>query len=68
MSLPEYNILLTLGSQVVSECLLQMLQLQVLHMMACWAEDPTSDSIKFHLARVPDYLWVAEDGMKMQVW
>ncbi|EOY27693.1 Beta-Amyrin Synthase, putative [Theobroma cacao] len=39
----------------------------VLHMMACWAEDPTSDSIKFHLARVPDYLWVAEDGMKMQL-
>ncbi|XP_021294248.1 beta-amyrin synthase-like [Herrania umbratica] len=40
---------------------------KVLHMMACWAEDPTSDSIKFHLARVPDYLWVAEDGMKMQL-
>ncbi|WRX26499.1 Squalene cyclase [Theobroma cacao] len=40
---------------------------RVLHMMACWAEDPTSDSIQFHLARVPDYLWVAEDGMKMQL-
>ncbi|XVE51617.1 hypothetical protein DITRI_Ditri02bG0056200 [Diplodiscus trichospermus] len=40
---------------------------KVLNMMACWAEDPTSDSIKFHLARVPDFLWLAEDGMKMQL-
>nr|XP_027113419.1 amyrin synthase LUP2-like [Coffea arabica] len=37
---------------------------QVLHMMAYWAEFSTS--FKYHLARVPDYLWVAEDGMKMQ--
>ncbi|KAL9346353.1 hypothetical protein Peur_061206 [Populus x canadensis] len=37
-----------------------------LNMMACWAEDPTSDAFKFHLARVPDVLWLAEDGMKMQ--
>ncbi|KAJ4831638.1 hypothetical protein Tsubulata_024419 [Turnera subulata] len=36
------------------------------NMMACWAEDPSSDAFKFHLARVPDVLWVAEDGMKMQ--
>ncbi|KAK9093482.1 hypothetical protein Syun_028393 [Stephania yunnanensis] len=40
---------------------------KVLNMMACWAEDPTSDVFKYHLARIPDYLWVAEDGMKMQV-
>ncbi|XP_071936529.1 beta-amyrin synthase 2-like isoform X2 [Coffea arabica] len=41
---------------------------KVLHMMACWAEDPNPNSISFkcHLARVPDYLWIAEDGMKMQ--
>ncbi|KAK9088277.1 hypothetical protein Scep_027359 [Stephania cephalantha] len=39
---------------------------KVLNMMACWAEDPTSDVFKYHLARIPDYLWVAEDGMKMQ--
>ncbi|XP_027180492.1 beta-Amyrin Synthase 2-like [Coffea eugenioides] len=41
---------------------------KVLHMMACWAEDPNPNSsfFKCHLARVPDYLWVAEDGMKMQ--
>lgn len=36
-------------------------------MLACWAEEPNSDYFKKHLARIPDYLWVAEDGMKMQV-
>ncbi|KAL6285248.1 hypothetical protein ACE6H2_009638 [Prunus campanulata] len=40
--------------------------LHVLCMLACWAEDPNGDSFKKHLARIPDYLWVAEDGMKMQ--
>ncbi|KAB2060807.1 hypothetical protein ES319_A10G044200v1 [Gossypium barbadense] len=42
---------------------------KVLNMMACRAEDPnpTSDSLQFHLARVPDFLWLAEDGMKMQL-
>ncbi|XP_065874440.1 beta-amyrin synthase-like isoform X1 [Euphorbia lathyris] len=39
---------------------------KVLHMLACWAEDPNQKAFKFHLARVPDYLWIAEDGMKMQ--
>ncbi|KAI6689734.1 hypothetical protein NL676_026562 [Syzygium grande] len=29
-------------------------------------KDPDSDSFKTHLARMPDCLWVAEDGMKMQ--
>ncbi|GAB2276209.1 hypothetical protein Dimus_010943 [Dionaea muscipula] len=40
---------------------------KVLCLIACWVEDPNSDAYKLHLARVPDYLWVAEDGMKMQV-
>ncbi|KAB2007652.1 hypothetical protein ES319_D10G044500v1 [Gossypium barbadense] len=42
---------------------------KVLNMMARWAEDPnpTSDSLQFHLARIPDFLWLAEDGMKMQL-
>ncbi|KAL0442518.1 UNVERIFIED_CONTAM: Dammarenediol II synthase [Sesamum latifolium] len=31
-----------------------------------WAHDPNGDEFKHHLARVPDYLWLAEDGMKMQ--
>ncbi|GKC00084.1 dammarenediol II synthase-like protein, partial [Tanacetum coccineum] len=35
--------------------------------MMCWcAENPNGDEFKHHLARVPDYLWLAEDGMKMQ--
>ena len=35
-------------------------------MMCWWAHDPNCDEFKYHLARVPDYLWLAEDGMKMQ--
>ncbi|KAK8492908.1 hypothetical protein V6N12_017729 [Hibiscus sabdariffa] len=35
-------------------------------MLACWVEDPNGIYFKKHLARVVDYLWVAEDGMKMQ--
>ncbi|KAK9099147.1 hypothetical protein Syun_026192 [Stephania yunnanensis] len=29
-------------------------------------EDPNSEAFKLHLPRVEDYLWMAEDGMKMQ--
>ena len=36
-------------------------------MFACWVEDPYGDSFKKHLARLPDYIWIAEDGIKMQV-
>jgi len=36
-------------------------------MLACWVEDPNGDAFKKHLARVPDYLWMSEDGMTMQV-
>ncbi|XP_049397984.1 beta-amyrin synthase-like isoform X2 [Solanum stenotomum] len=39
---------------------------KVLCMLACWVEDPNGSYFKKHLARIPDYLWVAEDGMKMQ--
>ncbi|XP_010245752.1 PREDICTED: taraxerol synthase-like [Nelumbo nucifera] len=35
-------------------------------MLACWVEDPNGDAYKHHLARIPDYMWVAEDGMKLQ--
>jgi beta-amyrin synthase len=35
-------------------------------MLACWVEDPNGDSFKKHIARIPDYIWVAEDGIKMQ--
>ncbi|CAI5477919.1 unnamed protein product [Closterium sp. Yama58-4] len=39
---------------------------KVINMLCCWVEDPNSEAFKKHLPRVPDYLWVAEDGMKMQ--
>lgn len=39
---------------------------KVLCMLCCWIEDPNGDYFKKHLARIPDYIWVAEDGMKMQ--
>ncbi|CAN1814400.1 Lupeol synthase [Linum perenne] len=37
-----------------------------LNMLACWVDDPKGDAFKRHLARIPDYLWMGEDGMKMQ--
>ncbi|KAB1212040.1 Cycloartenol synthase 2 [Morella rubra] len=39
---------------------------KVLNMLCCWVEDPNSKAFKFHLPRIYDYLWIAEDGMKMQ--
>ncbi|KOM54114.1 hypothetical protein LR48_Vigan10g000600 [Vigna angularis] len=39
---------------------------KVLNMLCCWVEDPNSEAFKLHLPRVYDYLWIAEDGMKMQ--
>ncbi|KAF5804689.1 putative lupeol synthase [Helianthus annuus] len=39
---------------------------KVLCLIATWVEDPNGDAYKRHLARLPDYFWVAEDGMKMQ--
>ncbi|KAK7244072.1 hypothetical protein RIF29_38890 [Crotalaria pallida] len=39
---------------------------KVLNMVCCWVEDPNSEAFKCHLSRIKDYLWVAEDGMKMQ--
>ncbi|KAJ6857776.1 cycloartenol synthase-like isoform X1 [Populus alba x Populus x berolinensis] len=40
--------------------------IQVLNMLCCWVEDPNSEAFKLHLPRIQDYLWLAEDGMKMQ--
>ncbi|KAJ6327893.1 hypothetical protein OIU76_006432 [Salix suchowensis] len=39
---------------------------KALCMLSCWVEDPDGVAFKRHLARVPDYLWVGEDGMKVQ--
>lgn len=43
------------------------IDMQPLCMVACWADDPNGEAYKKHVARVKDYLWVGEDGMKMQV-
>uniref|UniRef100_A0A0A9G0T1 Uncharacterized protein n=1 Tax=Arundo donax TaxID=35708 RepID=A0A0A9G0T1_ARUDO len=40
--------------------------LQALSMLCCWIH-PNSDAFKCHLARVADFLWVGEDGMKVRV-
>ncbi|PKA65824.1 Cycloartenol synthase [Apostasia shenzhenica] len=39
---------------------------KVINMLCCWVEDPNSEAFKLHLPRIHDYLWLAEDGMKMQ--
>ncbi|CAJ1949080.1 unnamed protein product [Sphenostylis stenocarpa] len=39
---------------------------KVLNMLCCWVEDPNSESFKLHLPRIHDYLWIAEDGLKMK--
>ena len=36
-------------------------------MLSCWIEDPNSEAFKLHLPRINDYLWLAEDGIKIQV-
>ncbi|CAO2820140.1 unnamed protein product [Amaranthus hypochondriacus] len=39
---------------------------KALNMLCCWVEDPNSEAFKLHIPRIYDYLWMAEDGMKMQ--
>ncbi|XP_031373980.1 cycloartenol synthase-like isoform X2 [Punica granatum] len=39
---------------------------KMLNMICSWVEDPKSAAYKRHLSRIKDYLWLAEDGMKMQ--
>ncbi|KAG0523116.1 hypothetical protein BDA96_07G096600 [Sorghum bicolor] len=41
---------------------------KALDMICCWAENPNSDAFKQHLPRIYDMLWLAEDGMKAQVY
>ncbi|GLT26066.1 hypothetical protein SLA2020_011530 [Shorea laevis] len=40
--------------------------LKILSLLACWVENPNSEAYKRHLARLPDYYWIAEDGLKIQ--
>jgi len=37
-------------------------------MLACWVEDPEGEYFKKHLARVSDFIWIGEDGLKIQVY
>lgn len=39
---------------------------KVLNMLACWFENPNGEEYRKHLPRLMDFLWLAEDGMKMQ--
>uniref|UniRef100_A0ACD5ZMJ7 Uncharacterized protein n=1 Tax=Avena sativa TaxID=4498 RepID=A0ACD5ZMJ7_AVESA len=41
---------------------------KALDMICCWSDDPNSDALKLHLPRIYDFLWLAEDGMKAQVY
>ncbi|KAJ6827087.1 cycloartenol synthase 2-like [Iris pallida] len=41
---------------------------KVLNMLCCWVEDPDSMAFKMHLPRIDDYLWIAEDGMKLKLF
>uniref|UniRef100_A0A0D9XXR6 Squalene cyclase N-terminal domain-containing protein n=1 Tax=Leersia perrieri TaxID=77586 RepID=A0A0D9XXR6_9ORYZ len=41
---------------------------KALNMICCWVENPNSDTLKRHLPRIHDYLWVAEDGMKTKIY
>jgi len=38
---------------------------KVINMLCCYFEDPTGLAFKKHLPRLQDYLWLAEDGLKM---
>ncbi|XP_052310559.1 lupeol synthase isoform X2 [Populus trichocarpa] len=37
-----------------------------LDMLVCWVEDANGDYFRRHLARIKDYVWLGEDGIKMQ--
>uniref|UniRef100_A0ACD5XXS8 Uncharacterized protein n=1 Tax=Avena sativa TaxID=4498 RepID=A0ACD5XXS8_AVESA len=41
---------------------------KALNMICCWVENPNSPEFQQHLPRFHDYLWMAEDGMKAQVY
>ena len=36
-------------------------------MLACWVEEPEGDYFKKHLARLHDFVWIGDDGLKFQV-
>lgn len=40
---------------------------KVLCMLACWVEEPEGDYFKKHLARLHDFVWIGDDGLKFQI-
>ncbi|KAL6631026.1 hypothetical protein ACP70R_028366 [Stipagrostis hirtigluma subsp. patula] len=46
----------------------QLLHQAAMNMICCWIENPDSNEFMKHLPRIYDYLWLAEDGMKAQVY
>ncbi len=39
---------------------------KVINFLCIWFDDPDSPAVAKHVDRLKDYLWLAEDGMKMQ--
>lgn len=39
---------------------------KAVQMIAVWADDPSGEAFQKHVARVEDYLWQTEHGLKMQ--
>jgi cycloartenol synthase len=39
---------------------------KAINFLCCWFDDPQGDDVSKHADRLKDYLWLAEDGMKMQ--
>lgn len=39
---------------------------KTINFLCCWFDDPHSREVELHRDRLKDYLWLAEDGMKMQ--
>ncbi|KAI4376390.1 hypothetical protein MLD38_014159 [Melastoma candidum] len=68
LSVIPLAIVSTVTKSVAYRFLNIILSSQVLCLLACWVEEPESEAFKHHLARIPDYYWVAEDGMKMQTF
>ncbi|KAF3336513.1 Cycloartenol synthase 2 [Carex littledalei] len=44
----------------------EQLKRQSTRMLCSFMRDPNCEELKCHLARLPDYLWIGEDGMKMR--
>eukprot|EP00884_Botryococcus_braunii_P002417 jgi/Botrbrau1/12176/Bobra.0186s0084.1 len=39
---------------------------KAMNLLCCWIDNPDCIEVKKHIPRLYDYLWLAEDGMKMQ--